>query len=326
MPPLPPLAEFLPEAFVPLGLHAEAVTVPASDGVKLRAGHWRAGVAKDAAQGTILILQGRAEFVEKYASVIAEFGRYGFSSATFDWRGQGGSERLIAHPRKGHIRSFGAYLRDLAAILDWMRANDLAKPWYLVAHSMGGAVALQAIIGKEASFRRAVLCAPLIEVAGIGPGHIARDAARVLARMGFAEAFVPRGSARSPLEGLFAGNPLMQDRERFFALQAMIAERPRLAIGDPTIGWATAMFDALDAFAKPEFGAKNETPILMLLAGQDRIVDSAAAARLATRIRSASAIVIPGARHELLQERAAVRAQVTAAILSFFGAKADAPV
>jgi len=62
---------------------------------------------------------------------------------------------------------------------------------------------------------------------------------------------------------------------------------------------------------------ENRTPVLMLLAGQDKVVNSQAAESLAQRLRAASAITIPHAQHELLIERDALRAQVWAAFDAF---------
>ena len=57
----------------------------------------------DAASGTpgrgiCVLLHGQTEFIEKYVEVIAELQGRGFTVATFDWPGQGGSYRFLADP------------------------------------------------------------------------------------------------------------------------------------------------------------------------------------------------------------------------------------
>ena len=52
------------------------------------------------------LFQGRAEFIEKYFETVRELRARGFAVATIDWRGQGGSERALADPRKGHVGDF----------------------------------------------------------------------------------------------------------------------------------------------------------------------------------------------------------------------------
>ena len=68
----------------------------------LRAGMRRAG--RGAARSACS--SGRGEFIEKYFEVIADLRRRGFAVATMDWRGQGGSQRMLPNPRKGHVRYF----------------------------------------------------------------------------------------------------------------------------------------------------------------------------------------------------------------------------
>src|SRR5664279_183677 len=65
------------------------------DNVGLRVARWRCG---EACAGTVAIFPGRAEFIEKYFEVAAELRERSFDVVILDWRGQGGSDRLAAHP------------------------------------------------------------------------------------------------------------------------------------------------------------------------------------------------------------------------------------
>jgi lysophospholipase len=58
-------------------------------------------------------------------------------------------------------------------------------------------------------------------------------------------------------------------------------------------------------------------PLLMLAAGQDRIVSTPAIEQLGLRLRTGRHMVIPGGRHELLMESDAIRGQVLAAFDAF---------
>ena len=48
-----------------------------------------------AKRGTVVVLGGRAEFIEKYFEVIGELLARDFAVAALDWRGQGGSARRL---------------------------------------------------------------------------------------------------------------------------------------------------------------------------------------------------------------------------------------
>jgi alpha-beta hydrolase superfamily lysophospholipase len=54
-------------------------------------------------------------------------------------------------------------------------------------------------------------------------------------------------------------------------------------------------------------------PLLLVAAGQDRVVSTPAIGAFAVRLRAGSHLVIPGARHELLMEQDRYREQFWAA-------------
>lgn len=64
-------------------------------------------------RGTVCLFGGRNDFIEKYFETIGELQQRGFAVAIMDWRGQGGSDRLLPDPRKGHVDDFAQYESDL---------------------------------------------------------------------------------------------------------------------------------------------------------------------------------------------------------------------
>ena len=60
------------------------------DGVTLRFARFPPPAGR---KGTVVVLQGRAEYVEKYFETVRDLRARGFAVATFDWRGQGLSDR-----------------------------------------------------------------------------------------------------------------------------------------------------------------------------------------------------------------------------------------
>ena len=76
--------------------------IRATDGVRLRTARW----APSSPIGTIVLLGGRGEFIEKYFEVIGELLTRGFAVAAMDWRGQGGSDRPLRNGREGTCRRF----------------------------------------------------------------------------------------------------------------------------------------------------------------------------------------------------------------------------
>ena len=64
----------------------------AADGVKLRAVSAPPAAGTEP-RGTVVIMNGRAEFFERYFETMRDLTRRGFHVVGFDWRGQGGSAR-----------------------------------------------------------------------------------------------------------------------------------------------------------------------------------------------------------------------------------------
>src|SRR6516225_1698505 len=84
-------------------------------GLRIRFANWQS-VLKER-RGTVCIQPGRTEFIEKYFEVVGELRRRGFAVAVLDWRGQGGSGRLMRNSLKGHVKSFADYEDDVAQFM-----------------------------------------------------------------------------------------------------------------------------------------------------------------------------------------------------------------
>src|SRR5258708_31268723 len=128
-----PKLAVLPSNPAPEGLRAGYFKTP--DNIRIRYATFpkTAGAAK----GTVCLVQGRTEFIEKYFETVADFQKRGFAVATFDWRGQGGSERLLRNSKLRHVRNFDDYWTDLKAFHANGRLPPCPSPILVVAHSLG---------------------------------------------------------------------------------------------------------------------------------------------------------------------------------------------
>lgn len=284
------------------------------DRLKLRFASWRPTTRPVA--GTVLLVQGRSEFLEKYFEVVATFRRRGFHVVAFDLRGQGGSDRMLADAGKGHVDDFMEYVADIDTIAGQV-LSGLPPPHFAVAHSMGAAAMLLSLDRGLRQFERVVLLSPLAGLAAVPLQGLAAALAGTLDFIALGTRYVPGGGATPLALKPFDGNKLTTDIVRYERSAAVLRAMPRLGIGDPTVRWTQAMFQALDRFAGRDFGRAIVTPSLMLLAGADPLCSSPAAEALALRLRGCRSVNIPGARHELLFERDVFRDQAFAAIDSF---------
>ena len=295
--------------------------VKAQDGVPLRVVRWRPTSRKT--RGTVCILQGRAEFIERYFETITELRRRGFAVVAFDWRGQGGSGREVANPKKGHVKDFSRYRLDLEAVRTEVLEPLMPKPHFALAHSMGGAIALWAAREGALPFERFVATAPMVELCLIKVTRMTRVNARVLRWLGFGSSFIP-GGGETPLSTKpFEGNRLTGDRRRYARNAALATAIGEGAIGDPTIAWTDAAFRMMNRFRDPRFALDIRTPTLIVAAGADPICATPAIERFAARLKAGHAIVLPGARHEILMERDVIRQEFWAAFDAFIPGTPD---
>jgi lysophospholipase len=69
--------------------------------------------------------------------------------------------------------------------------------------------------------------------------------------------------------------------------------------------------------SEPGYAGRIRQPMLVIAAGQDRIVSTPAIDDFAVRLRAGSHLIVPGARHELLMEADRFRGQALAAFDAF---------
>lgn len=309
-----PKLAVVPSNPVPEGARVGYFTT--SDKVRLRYGLWpRAGGAP---KGTVCLVHGRTEFIEKYFETIHDFQHRGFAVATFDWRGQGGSDRLIGNRRLGYVDRFDDYWTDLASFHADILLPDCPPPFYLVAHSMGGLVALNAGIKDRMMFDRIFLSAPMIAIEGLPFGTLGTAGfADGLSFLGLGALPVARRGDRTPTEASFANNPLTSDLRRYLYTVDTLAAAPELEVGSPTIRWLAAALHAMAAVEQDDFPGSVRIPVLMLAAARDEVVSTPATESLGLRMRTGHHLVIAGARHELFVENDAIRGQVFAAFDAF---------
>lgn len=296
---------------IPEGAVVEWTTAP--DGTKLRVARW---CPANATRGTVVLLHGRTEFIEKYFEFIREVLARGYAVATLDWRGQGLSERALPNPHKGHVDHFDLYVEDLRHVVETFVAPACPSPYRVVCHSMGGNIGLRYLGAHPGTFSTALFSAPMW---GIGKGARTSPFVRALSllttslRLG--SRYVP-GLGGDWASGAypFEGNTLTSDRERFERAAAQIEAEPKLALGGPTLGWVTQAIAAMDVLHGPGFPEAIEIPITVCSAHEDALVSVTAQQLITERLPNAKHVVIEGARHELLMETDEHRDRVWAEI------------
>lgn len=233
-----------------------------------------------APRAVIFLLHGFGDHSGRYAHVAEWAVARGLALWALDQRGHGGSPG----PR-GHIARFAQYLADVAA-LRRRAAAERPAPQLLLGHSLGGLVALRYLQSAPLGVAGAVVTSPWIATAMRAPAWklaAARVLADVLPGVGMATGLDTGLLSTDPSVGVAADrDPLYHQRmtprawrEIQAAQSAVVTEADRVT-----------------------------TPLLMLLAGDDRIVSNAAARALGRALPMPAEVVeYDGMFHEILNER-----------------------
>jgi lysophospholipase len=275
-------------------------------------------------RGSLLFLPGRGDCYEKYVESLSQWQAEGWHVTALDWRGQARSGRVGRDDRTGHIADFAVWLDDLAAFWAIWSAQSPA-PHVLVAHSMGGNLALRAVAERAVQPDALVLSVPMLGMLMLGlpqaPLHLF---ARLMARLGD-----PRRPAWPDNE-----KPGYQDERRFllthdasrFADEAWWREqRPDLRMGSPSWGWVESALAAIRRLEQPGVLERVTLPVLLIGTSADQLVSYPAIERAARRLPRGELLSFgEESAHEVLREVDAVRDVAMAAIAAFLDRVAPA--
>ena len=284
----------------------------APDGWPLRRFDWPAKHPR----GRLLFQGGRGDFIEKYLEAFGHFHAADWSVTAFDWRGQGGSGRLSADPHVGHATSFEPWLDDLTRL--WRAWSDEgAGPRVVIGHSMGGYLVLRALAEARVDADAAVLVAPMLGLRSPLGSRWGGQIARFMARCGDPARAAWKGNER-PASVMSRQRLLTHDASRYEDERWWTEQNPAIRLGPPSWGWVSEAFAATRALEADSRLESIRTPVLMLVADADGLVDARAALRVAARLPNVELIRFGDeSAHEILREADPVRERALAAIDAF---------
>lgn len=267
----------------------------------------------------IIVVNGRVESYLKYQELAWDLWHQGYSLYLIDHRGQGRSGRLLSDPQKGYVEHFEDYVDDLKTFHDQIVLADKPANVFILAHSMGGAISARYLERWPADIRAAVLSSPMlgINLGGL-PAWLAKALATGIDTVGgwFGEPPYGPGQGRYEDHG-FADNELTHSPLRYRLFREQYERTPEVKLGGATAHWIR---EGILAGEQAIQGAgKINTPLLLLQAGEDSVVDNAAqdAFCRAAPCEGGKPLRIEGAWHELFIESDEKRQQALAATLDF---------
>ena len=209
--------------------------------------------SKETEKAHVLLVHGANEHVGRYSHVIEALNTSGYTVTGVDLRGHGRS-----YGKRGHVMSWGDYRDDLSA-----GAKVAGTPVFVLAHSMGGLVAADALINPQFEVRGLVLSNPLFGLA-FTPPVIKATAAKLISKL---------------LPALSMGNEVVVEHiSRDPAVQAAYRSDPLIS-STLSPRWFTEMLGAISRLERD--GDKITCPTLLLQGSGDKV----------TSVEASSAIV-----------------------------------
>ncbi len=272
-------------------------------------------------QKVMIIVSGRIECYVKYQELVYDLYHSGYDVLMMDHRGQGFSGRLLEDTNRGHVIHFDDYVDDLATFI-----HDIVQPSrylhaHAIAHSMGGTV-LSLLLAREPKIiDAAVLASPMVGIKLPLPYWMAKKILdRVEPHPRWHNHYAPGTGFWRPLP--FVINQLTHSRVRYQRFLRFYADMPTIRVGGPTYHWVRESMLAGERMIAS--AAAITTPILLLQASEDRVVENRAqmlfsqAMDLANHpLEGGAPKIVEGARHELFFERDAIRVGVLRDVLYF---------
>ena len=288
--------------------------VKTADGLRIRVGHW----PLDGAKGTVLIFPGRTEFVEKYGVTAKALQDAGYASLAIDWRGQGIADRMLENRMIGHVGRFSDYQLDVAAMVAHAKAIGLPRPYFLLAHSMGGCIGLRAL-HNGLGVKAVMFSAPMW---GVEMAPLVRPGAWVMSTLamtfGFANILTPGQSTDSyVLREDFDKNTLTNDPEMWELFKKQMIARPELGLGGPSLRWVNLSLREMLTLSRMD---APDVPALTYLGTREQIVSPQRIKDGMAKWSNGKLRVIDGGLHEMLMDKPPMRDLLMAETIAHFEA------
>jgi len=272
-----------------------------------------ANFIKDKANQCIVLSPGRTEGYLKYQELTYDLLQNGYNIFIIDHRGQGISSRLLENPYKGYVKEFDDYADDLNTFINNIVSKSCngVKP-YLLAHSMGGAIAARYMQLYPDQVQAAVLSSPMIAVNGGGlPKWLAKGLVSTVTGINNIISDTPwyffGQTDYQPYD--FEDNGLTQSKLRYQNITDLYNNLEKIQLGGVTFHWLNEAIKAEEnIFSQLD---KLTVPTLLLQAGADTVVDNQAQTLFCRELNSihsgscpdGEASIIAGAKHELFFEQ-----------------------
>lgn len=294
------------------------------DNVKV---HFAKFIQEQTIAPSIVVVPGRCESYLKYQELIFDLYQQGYNVFIIDHRGQGLSDRLASNLNKGYVGKFQHYVDDFQYFISNIVTPDSAGKPYILAHSMGGAIATRFMQDCPYAIKAAVISSPMLGFnSGLIPTFIAK--ALIASKLTLNKLFSKKPwyffGQKNYAPVSFSNNKLTHSTLRYQIFDHLYKTNKAIQLGGVTSHWlAQGIIAQKQIFANIP---KLKTPILLLQAGSDIVVCQKAQIDFCRQLHllqpqscpNGKPIKFEGAYHELFFEVDAHRNEAIKQSLTWF--------
>jgi alpha-beta hydrolase superfamily lysophospholipase len=231
------------------------------------------------ARGGVVIMHGLGEHGGRYRHIARSFNDCGLSVRCYDHRGHGQSQGA-----RGDVPNGEPILQDAEILIDDF-AIHLSEPPYLFGHSMGGLFAAHFALSRKTPLRGLILSSPALAIRLSGfQRKLLNFMYRVAPHLGLPNGLSPQYLSHDPdVVAAYKNDPLVHAKISARLLRSMLAS-----------------IDYCHAHA-----ARLAFPTLMVVAGNDRLVDASGSRSFFDKLPAGRALmhVYPDFYHEVFNEK-----------------------
>jgi lysophospholipase len=253
-------------------------------------------------KATIILMTGYSECIEKYFETIQDFLDRDYCVCMPEWRGHGLSDRMSSDRVRLHLDDFDINARDLILRVERVTREVCPAPYYGVAHSMGGQIALRGLLLWPDMFKKLVLCAPMLDVPVPFITRVFLSVLGFIAKLrGTLDSYAPSDPpARTPEKP--NENWVTYDEERYDRGEALLHHDTDLQVNGRSLGWTVSALKIMKNTARPENLKSIDCPIFFAMAEHEHLVKNSAIEQAMQYLPNVNYKVYPNARHELFME------------------------
>jgi lysophospholipase len=264
-------------------------------------------------RGALVILPGRGMPMDVFAETIYDLAPLGYTIYILDHRGQGKSGRLVLNSQKQYVESFDDYVQDVDYFIKHVVLLEKHENLFLLAESMGGAIASLYMKQNPAHpFKAAVLAAPMFGVnTSPYPEFLLYGAAQLVSYFGGKECYFFGQGDYMPIA---AKDSIVTKSEARYDMMKNVFEKHNCATGGVTFQWFVAAKNVVSQLENFSFNI----PTLIVQAQHEHVVKNQIQNIICQRSENCNVVVIDDAYHELLLERDVVRDRLLTETMNFF--------